>query len=62
MLYAVLECADRRCGAAYEAWGEPRELEALICEDCRRPLDIVAFANADRDGVQPRRAELRRAA
>ena len=62
MLYAVLECSDRRCDAAYEAWGEPAELEALTCEDCGRRLEIVAFANADRDGVQPRPVELRRAA
>ena len=64
MLYAVLVCSDRRCDIAYEAWGEPRELETLTCEECGQVLEMVAFANADRDGVKPRAGELqqRRAA
>ena len=62
MLYAVFACSDRRCDEAYEAWGEPADLEALTCEVCGRPLEMVAFANADRDGVQPRAAELQRRA
>lgn len=64
MLYAVLECSDPDCDAAYEGWGEAAELESLACEVCRAPLEIIAFANADRDGVVPRRTELqqRRAA
>jgi hypothetical protein len=64
MLYAVLSCPDGDCALDYEAWGEPDQLEILACEDCGSPLEIVAFANADRDGVPPRRAELqpRRAA
>jgi hypothetical protein len=64
MLYAILVCSDRTCDIAYEGWGEPAELEALTCEECGTQLQIVAFANADRDGVAPRRAELqqRRAA
>jgi hypothetical protein len=62
MLYAVLDCSDPGCGLAYEAWAEPAELQALDCEECGAPLEIVAFANADRDGAAPRAAELRRAA
>ena len=64
MLYAVLVCSDRDCDIAYEAWGTAAELESLTCEECGRPLEIVAFANADREGVAPRRSELqqRRAA
>jgi hypothetical protein len=64
MLYAILVCSDRACDIAYEGWGQAAELEALTCEECRTPLQIVAFANADRDGVAPRPAELqqRRAA
>ncbi len=62
MLYAILDCPDPHCDLAYEAWGEPGELQALTCEDCGAPLEIVAFANADRDGLVPHAAELRRAA
>jgi hypothetical protein len=58
MLYAVLECSDGSCDIAYEAWGEPAALEALACEECGRPLRMLAFANADRDGVVPRSTEL----
>jgi hypothetical protein len=59
MLYAVLSCPDEECALDYEAWGEPDQLEALHCEDCGSGLEIVAYANADRDGVPPRAAELR---
>ena len=62
MLYAVLDCSDPRCRIPYEAWGEAAELQALDCEECGAPLEIVACANADRDGVTPRPGELRRAA
>jgi hypothetical protein len=62
MLYAVLECTDRTCDIAYEAWGEAAQLQALTCEECGHTLEIVAFANADRDGVVPRPAELQRRA
>jgi hypothetical protein len=62
MLYAVLVCSHRRCDEAYEAWGERADLEALTCEICGEPLEMVAFANADREGAQPRAAELQRRA
>ena len=58
MIYAVLDCSNRACGLAYEAWGHPRDLEALECEECGAPLRMVAFAKADRDGVPPRSVEL----
>jgi hypothetical protein len=59
MLYAVFVCSARDCDEAYEAWGEPSDLEALTCEVCDQPLEMVAFANADREGAAPRAAELR---
>lgn len=64
MLYAVLVCSDAECDIAYEAWGEADDLEHLRCEDCRAPLEVVGFANADRHGVAPGSVELqqRRAA
>jgi hypothetical protein len=64
MLYAVLVCSDDRCEIAYEAWGEADQLETLSCEECDADLRIVAFSQAERDGVVPRTAELhqRRAA
>ena len=46
MLYAVLICTDGDCDAVYEAWGEPRELEVLVCEGCGCCLEIVAFSEA----------------
>jgi hypothetical protein len=64
MLYAVLVCSDPECDIAYEAWGEANALEQLQCEECGSPLELLGFANADRDGVVPGSVELqqRRAA
>lgn len=47
MLYAILECTDRRCDAQYEAWGEPDQLEGLHCELCGFELEAVAYAEAE---------------
>ena len=58
MLYAVLACSSRSCDLTYEGWGEAAELEAFECEECGSPLRIVAFANAERDGVTPGSPEL----
>jgi hypothetical protein len=56
--------SDPTCDIAYEGWGEAGELKAFACEECGSPLQIVAFADPDRDGVAPGAAELqpRRAA
>lgn len=54
MLYAILDCSDGGCDASYEAWGEPGELEGLLCELCGCALQAVAFSEADRNGDLPR--------
>lgn len=58
MLYAVLICSDGDCDIAYEAWGEPEDLAQLACEECGCLLEVVAFSNAERDGVAPGSVEL----
>ena len=58
MVYAVLVCSDRGCDIAYEAWGEPKDLEQLPCEECGAVLEVMGFANAERDGVPPGAVEL----
>jgi len=47
VLYAILECSDRRCDAQYEAWGEPDQLEGLTCELCGAGIEAVAYTDAD---------------
>jgi hypothetical protein len=47
VLYAILECSDRRCDAQYEAWGEREQLEGLVCEVCGSHIVPVAWADAD---------------
>jgi hypothetical protein len=47
VLYAILDCSDRRCDAQYEAWGEPEQLEGLQCELCGHELEAVAYAEAE---------------
>jgi hypothetical protein len=46
MLYAILECGDPDCDAAYEAWAEPDQLDDLSCELCGSILQAVAFSEA----------------
>ena len=58
MLFAILVCSDRRCDAAYEAWAEPHELEALECEECGRPLEAIAYSEAA-DGDRRRETAVR---
>jgi hypothetical protein len=44
MLYAILICTDESCAEEFEGWGEPAELEALLCERCDCTLQAVAFS------------------
>ena len=64
MIYAILVCSNPECETPYEGWGVPGDLEGLDCKECAGRLEIVAFSNAERDGVVPGSVELqpRRAA
>jgi hypothetical protein len=44
MLYAILICTDESCAEEFEAWGEPDDFEALLCESCGCMLHGVAFS------------------
>jgi hypothetical protein len=43
MLYATLICTDTACGEEFEAWGEPDEFDALLCEGCGCVLQPLGF-------------------
>jgi hypothetical protein len=45
MLHATLICTDDGCAMEFEAWGEPDELDALLCEDCDCALQALAFSD-----------------
>jgi hypothetical protein len=57
VLYAILDCTDRRCDAQYEAWGEPDQLEELQCELCGHEIVAVAYAEAEQS--RGRRADVK---
>ena len=44
MLYAICICTDESCAEEFEAWGEPDEFEALLCQCCDCALHAVAFS------------------
>lgn len=44
MLYASLICSDESCAEEFEAWGEPRDFDTLLCETCGCALEALAFA------------------
>lgn len=44
MLYALLECPDRRCGEQYEGYGQPADLREIDCELCGARLEPIAWA------------------
>jgi hypothetical protein len=46
MLYAILICTDEACGEEFEAWGEPEDFDALLCEGCGCALQALAFCEA----------------
>jgi hypothetical protein len=43
MLYAILICTDEACAEEFEAWGEPADFDALLCEGCGCVLQALAF-------------------
>jgi len=67
MLYAILICTDERCAEEFEAWGEPDEFDAMLCEGCGCVLQAIAFCEVSTTTVTrlPRatpHVQLRRAA
>jgi hypothetical protein len=44
MLYAILICTDEACAEEFEAWGEPDQLEHMLCEGCGCVLQAIAFS------------------
>jgi hypothetical protein len=67
MLYAILICTDEACAEEFEAWGEPSDFDALLCEGCGCVLQALAFCELSVTTVTelPRRAphvQLREAA
>jgi hypothetical protein len=57
MLYATLICTDPDCAEELEAWGEPEQLEVLLCVSCGCQLQPLAFCEVRRGTVSelPRR-------
>jgi hypothetical protein len=43
MLYATLICTDEACCEEFEAWGEPDDFDALLCEGCGCVLQPLGF-------------------
>jgi hypothetical protein len=44
MLYATLICTDSTCAEEFEAWGEPDDFDALLCEGCGCVLQVIALS------------------
>ena len=51
MLDATLICTDPDCAEELEAWGEPEQLEALLCVGCGCQLQALAFCDVRRGTV-----------
>jgi hypothetical protein len=67
MLYATLICTDPACAEEFEAWGEPDDFDALVCDHCGCVLQVLAFCEVNATSVTelPRRTphvQLRNAA
>ena len=58
MLFALLICTDGDCAVQYEAYGNPEELEGLICELCGCTLQAIRWAEAAPNGADPARAHV----
>jgi hypothetical protein len=46
MFHAVLICSDEECALEVEAWGEPAELDLLLCEGCGCMLQVLEISEA----------------
>lgn len=46
MLYAILICTDESCAEEIDAWGEPDELDALLCDGCGCALQVLSLSEA----------------
>ncbi|MCA1697709.1 MAG: hypothetical protein LC790_01910, partial [Actinobacteria bacterium] len=44
MLYAILICTDESCAEESEAWGEPAEFDAMLCEGCGCALQALGYS------------------
>jgi hypothetical protein len=57
MLYATLICTDPACAEEFEAWGEPDDLDALVCDHCGCVLQALGFCEVSVTTVKelPRR-------
>jgi hypothetical protein len=44
MLHAILICSDESCAGEFEAWGEPDDFDALLCDACGCSLQVLAFS------------------
>jgi hypothetical protein len=46
MHYAILICTDESCAEELEAWAEPDELDALLCDGCGCTLQVLSLSEA----------------
>jgi hypothetical protein len=46
VFHAVLICGDEDCALEVEAWGEPAELDLLLCDGCGCVLQVLAISEA----------------
>lgn len=44
MLHAILICTDESCAEEFEAWGEPHDFDALLCDGCGCALQVLALS------------------
>ena len=45
MLLATLICSDEECAEEFEAWGFPKDFDAMACE-CGCTLQTLSFSEA----------------
>jgi hypothetical protein len=67
MLYAILICSDDACAEEFEAWGELKDFDDMVCESCDCILQPLAFSEVSMSTIVafPRRTphvQLRNAA
>ena len=44
MFHVSLICSDEDCAVEVEAWGEPAEVELLVCDGCGCTLQVLAVS------------------